>query len=66
MSLFKNQTLDLPRLTIIHKTLKAAGRAIANKIILNYTNMELLTANTPKNDQFSILIFNIIVKVLEF
>lgn len=48
MSLFRNQTVDSPKFTIIHKTLKAARRAMADKVILNRTNTELLAANTQK------------------
>ena len=51
VSLFRNQTLDSPKLTIIHKTLKAARRAMADRVILNRTNTELLAANTRKKRQ---------------
>lgn len=48
VSLFRNQTLDLSKLTIVQKTLKAARRAMTDKVILNRTNMELFKANTQK------------------
>lgn len=48
VSLFKNQTFDLLKLTIIYKTLKAARCTIVNRVILNYTNTELLTADIQK------------------
>ncbi len=48
VSLFRNQTLDSPKFTILHKTLKAARRAMADRVILNRTNTELLEANTRK------------------
>ena len=51
MSFFRNQTFGLPKLTIIYKTLKAAKRAMADKIILNRTNTELLAANTQKKQR---------------
>ena len=67
MSLFRNQTLDSSKLTIIHKTLKVARRAMADRVFLNHTNTELLAANTrKKNDELSVLVFNTMVKVLEF
>ncbi len=47
MSLFRNQTLDSPKLTILHKTLKAARRAMADRVILNRTN----TAEEKKRDK---------------
>ena len=49
--LFRNQIFDSPKLTIIHKTLKVARHAIADRVILNRTNMELLAANTQKKRQ---------------
>ena len=51
MSLFKNQTFDSLKLTIIHKTLKAARRTMANRVILNLTNTELFVVNTRKKRQ---------------
>ena len=48
MSFFRNQTVELPKLTIIHKILKAARHIMADKVILNCTNMELLAANMQK------------------
>ena len=48
VSLFRNQTLDSPKLTILHKTLKAARLAMADRVVLNRTNTELLLANTQK------------------
>ena len=47
-SLFRNQILDSPKLTILHKTLKAARRATADRVVLNRTNTELFAANTRK------------------
>ena len=48
ISLFRHQTLDLLKLTFLHKTLKAARLAMADKVVLNRTNTELLAANTQK------------------
>ncbi len=45
VSLFRNQTLELPKLKILNKTLKAARLAIADRVVLNRTNTELLAAN---------------------
>ena len=66
MSLFRNQTLDSPKLTIIHMILKAARRAMADRVILNLIIRSCLQPIRKKNDEFSILVFNTIVKVLEF
>ena len=46
ISLFRNQTLNVPKLKLLHKTLKVARLAMVDKIILNHTNIELLAANT--------------------
>lgn len=51
VSFFRNQILDSAKLTIIHKTLKVARHVMTNKIILNYTNTELLLVNTQKKQQ---------------
>ncbi len=51
ISLFRHQTLDFPKLTLLHKTLKAAKLAIADRIVLNCINTELLAANTWKKQQ---------------
>ncbi len=51
ISLFRHQTLDSPKLTLIHKTLKAARLAMADHIVLNRTNTELLAANTRKKQR---------------
>ena len=51
ISLFRNQTLDSPKLTLLHKTLKAARLAMADRIVLNRTNTELLAANTRKRQR---------------
>ena len=48
ISLFPHQTLDSPKLNLLHKTLKAARLAIADRVILNRTNTDLLAANTQK------------------
>ena len=48
VSLFRNQTLDSPKLAILHRTLKAARRAMADRVVLNSTNTELFAANTRK------------------
>ena len=66
VSLFKNQTLDSPKLILLYKTLKAVRLAMADRIILNHTNTELLVAIREKNDKLSVLVFNTTVKVLEF
>lgn len=66
VSLFKNQTLDSPKLIIFHKLLKLARYAMVDMVILNHTNTELLTAYMQKNDEFNVLVFNTGVKVLKF
>ena len=48
ISLIRHQTLDSPKLTFLHKTLKAARLAMADRVILNRINTELLAANTQK------------------
>lgn len=45
VSLVRNQTFDLPKVTILYMTLKTARCIIANMVILNCTNTELLIAN---------------------
>ncbi len=51
VSLFWDQTLDSLKLILLHKTLKAARLAIADRVILNCTNTELLAANTQKKQR---------------
>ncbi len=51
ISLFRYQTLDSSKLTLLHKTFKAARFAIADRVILNHTNTDLLAANTRKKRQ---------------
>ena len=46
ISLFCHQTCDSAKLTLIHKILKAARFAMADRIVLNCINTELLAANT--------------------
>lgn len=46
---------------LLYKTLKVARLAIANKVILNRTNTEVLAANTQKNGTLNVLEFNTIV-----
>ncbi len=46
ISLFCHQTLNSPKLTMLHKTLKAARLAMADRIVMNCINTELLAANT--------------------
>lgn len=46
ISPFRHQTLNSPKLTLLHKTLKAARLAMADRTVLNCTNTELLAANT--------------------
>ena len=48
ISLFHYQTLDSSKLTLLHKILKAARLAMADRVILNRTNTDLLAANTQK------------------
>ncbi len=48
ISLFQHQILDLPKLTFLHKTLKAAKLTMTNRVVLNLTNTELLATNTQK------------------
>ncbi len=48
ISLFQHQTLDLPTLTLLHKTFTAARLAMGDKVAINSTNLELLAANTQK------------------
>lgn len=51
VSLFCYQTLDFLKLTLLHKILKAARLAIADRVVLNRTNTELLAANTRKKQR---------------
>ena len=51
VSLFRYQTLDSPKFNLLHKTLKAARLAMADRVILNRTNTELLAANTQKKQR---------------
>ena len=51
ISLCRKQTFDSPKLTIIHKTLKAVRHAMANRVTLNCINTELVIANTRKKRQ---------------
>ena len=51
VSLFYDQTLDSPKLTLLHKTLKAVRLAMADRVVLNCTNTELLGANSQKKQQ---------------
>ena len=51
ISLFRHLTLDSPKLTLLHKTLKAARLAMADRIVLNRTNTELLAANIRKKQR---------------
>ena len=51
ISLFRHQTLDSPKLTLLHKTLKAARLAMADRVVLNRTNTELFAANTRKKQR---------------
>ena len=46
--LFRDQTLDSPKLTLLHKTLKAARLTLADSVVLNHTKTELLAANLRK------------------
>ena len=47
-SLFCHQTLDSLQLIPPHKTLKAARLAMADRVVLNRTNTEILASNTQK------------------
>ncbi len=40
--------MDSTKLTLLHKTLKAARLAIADRVVVKRTNTELLAANTRK------------------
>ena len=51
ISLVRHQTLDSPKLTLLHKTFKAARLAMADCIVLNRINTELLATNTQKKQQ---------------
>ncbi len=51
ISLFCHQTLDSSKLTLLHKTFKAARFAIADRIVLNCTNTGLLAANTREKQE---------------
>lgn len=51
VSLFRHQTLDSSKLTLLHKTLKAARLAMADRVVLNRTSTELLAANTRKKQR---------------
>ncbi len=46
VSLFRDQTLDSPKFILLNKTLKAARLAMADTVIRNCTNTDLLAANT--------------------
>lgn len=46
--LFQNQILDLSKLTFLYKTLKVIRFIMADKIVLNRINTELMAANTQK------------------
>ena len=46
--LFRYQTLDFPKLTLLQKTPQAARLAMTDRIVLNRTNTKLLVANTRK------------------
>ncbi len=48
ISLFRHQTLDSPKLTLLYKTLKATRLAIADRFTLNRANTDILAANTQK------------------
>ncbi len=48
VSLFRHQILDLPKLTPLYKTLKAARLRMVNKVILNYINIEFLVVDIRK------------------
>ena len=48
ISLFQYQILDSLKFILLHKTFKAAKLAMADRIILNWINTELLAANTQK------------------
>lgn len=45
MSLFQNLTLNSSKLKIFCQTLKVVGFAIADEVVLNYTNTKLLKAH---------------------
>ena len=49
--LFRHQTLDSSKLTLLQKTIKAARLAMTDRIVLNRTNTELLAANTRKKQR---------------
>ncbi len=51
ISLFCHQTCDSAKLTLIHKILKAARFAMADRIVLNCINTEPLAANTQKKQR---------------
>ena len=51
VSLFRHQTLNFLKFTLLHKTMKAARLAIADRVILNHTNTKPLAINIPKKQQ---------------
>ena len=51
ISLFRHQTLDSPKLTLLHKTLKAARLAMADRVVLNHTNTECNPENAESRPQ---------------
>ncbi len=51
VSLFQDQTFDLPKLIFLHQTLKAARLAMADRVLLNRSNTKLLAANTQKEQR---------------
>ena len=48
ISLFRHHILDMPKHTLLHKTLKSARLAMADRVVLNCNNTDLLAANTQK------------------
>lgn len=62
VSLFRDQTLYSTKLALLHKNLKAARVAMADRVVLNRTNTELFAANTQKNDELNVLVFNTTVE----
>ena len=41
-----HKILNLPKFTLLHKTFNVARFAMADRLILNHTNTELLAVNT--------------------
>ena len=60
--LFRHQTLDSLKLAILHKTLKAARLAMADRFVLSRTNTELLAVIREKDNELNVPASNTMVR----